>query len=36
LSIVFEEYVEPFIENCGWRIFPTDPSIPEYMLNHLF
>ena len=27
------KYVEPLIVNCAWRIFPTDPSIPEYMLN---
>jgi hypothetical protein len=27
-------YVEPLIVNCVWRIFPTDPSIPEYILNH--
>jgi hypothetical protein len=26
-------YVESLIVNCVWRIFPTDPSIPEYMLN---
>jgi hypothetical protein len=29
-------YVEPFIVNCVWRIFPTDPSTPEYILNHSF
>jgi hypothetical protein len=28
------KYVEPLIVNCAWGIFPTDPSIPEYMLNH--
>jgi hypothetical protein len=27
------KYVEPLIVNCAWRIFPTDPSTPEYMLN---
>ena len=27
------KYVETLIVNCAWRIFPTDPSIPEYMLN---
>ena len=27
-------YMEPFIVNCAWRIFPTDPSTLEYILNH--
>jgi hypothetical protein len=27
-------YVEPFIVNCVWRIFPSDPYTPEYILNH--
>ena len=26
-------YVESLIVNCVWRIFPTHPSTPEYMLN---
>jgi hypothetical protein len=27
-------YVELLIVNCVWRIFPIDPFITEYMLNH--
>jgi hypothetical protein len=26
-------YVEPLIVNYVWRIIPTDPFIPEYILN---